>query len=550
MKVISVNIGVPRKIQINGQEVETSIFKSPVGGKVSVGKLNLEGDVQADKAAHGGEHRALMIYQTESYEFWRKELKRDDLAYGLFGENLTVQGLADEEVCIGDRYQIGTCLFEVTQPRVTCFKVGISIGVPEMPALLVAKRRPGFYFRVLREGELIAGDEIIKVAGGPEGMSVADVDGLLYSAGHSAEKLQKALNIPALSAGWQSSFRELAEAVKKGLKGNPGLAGLTLPLAWPGFRLLKITRIIKESANVLSFRLEDLTAEPLPSYKPGQHIAVKIPAGDSGTPIIRMYSLCGPADTGYYRIAVKLEGGPGSSYLHRQLPAGALLPFSAPRGNFILSDNESPVVLLSAGVGITPMLGMLNHLSINNDQRTVHWIHSAQDSEHHSFAGEIKALIAKSSNFRTVSLYSKPLATDLAGKDFDYKGRLTAEIIRQLNLPANSECYICGPAAYTRDLTGWLVQNGINKEKIFTELFAEEQPAPGGKPPHAPAIDSGTGPTITFTKSKISMKWGEQYQSLLEAVEACDIPARWSCRTGVCHRCECSLVDGEVAYYK
>ncbi len=548
MKVISVNIGVPRKIQINGQEVDTSIFKSPVSGKVRVGKLNLEGDVQADKAAHGGEHRALMIYQMQSYEFWRKELMRDDLTYGQFGENLTVQGMADEEVCIGDRYQIGTCLFEVTQPRVTCFKVGISIGVPEMPALLVAKRRPGFYFRVLREGELTAGDEIIKVADGPEGMSVADVDGLLYSANHPAEKLRQALNIPALSAGWQSSFMALADAVKNGLKGNAGLAEKTLPLAWSGFRQLKITRIIKESIDVLSFRLEDMKGESLPAFGPGQHIAVKIPAGNKGTPIIRMYSLCGPAASGYYRIAVKLEGGPGSTYFHHSIATGATLETSAPRGNFILSDNQSPVVLLSAGVGITPMLGMLHYLSVKGERRKVYWIHSAQDSYHHSFATEVKGLVSKLPDSCLVNLYSKPLATDRSGHDFEYSGRLTSEIINRLQLPPDSECYICGPAGYTRDLIGWLGENGIRQEKVFTEHFGKEQQAPGAKPPHAPATDSGKGPNITFTKSKITMKWGEQYQSLLEAVEACDIPARWSCRTGVCHRCECSLVDGEVTY--
>jgi len=522
MKVVSVNIGVPRKVQINGQEVETAIFKSPVEGRIKVGKLNVEGDVQADKAAHGGEHRALMIYQKESYEYWRRELNRQELAYGQFGENLTVTGLADEEVCIGDRYRIGTCLFEVTQPRVTCFKVGISIGVPEMPALLVARRRPGFYFRVLEEGELTAGDEIIKIAAGPEGMSVADVDGLLYSADHPLEKLLKALNIPALSGGWQSSFRELADALKSGLKGNAGLAGRTLPLAWNGFRSLKITQIVKESTDVLSFRLEDINGGHLPAFKAGQHLAVKIPAGANGTPIIRMYSLCGPVNTGYYRIAVKLEGGPGSTYLHREISAGSELQVSAPRGNFILSDSESPVVLLSAGVGITPMLGMLHALSIAEVQRKVYWIHSAQDSDHHSFTAEVKSLINKMHTSRSVSIYSRPMAAYLEGRNYDIKGRLTTDIIKQLELPAGGECYICGPAGYIRDLTDWLVQNGIVREQIFTELFGDEQPAPGGKAPHAPVNDSGTGPIITFSKSKISMKWSEQYHSLLEAVEACD----------------------------
>ena len=138
-------------------------------------KLNIVGDAQADLAGHGGEQRAVFVYQMDSYHYWERFLGRKDFTFGQFGENFTVEGLPDNEVCIGDRYRIGGAIFEVTQPRVTCYRVGIRMNEPRMPALLVAHHRPGFYFRVLQEGEVGAGDDIVKITDGPERISVAEL---------------------------------------------------------------------------------------------------------------------------------------------------------------------------------------------------------------------------------------------------------------------------------------------------------------------------------------------------------------------------------------
>src|ERR1700744_917634 len=259
-------------------------------------RLNLDGDGPADLIGHGGEHRAVMVYQTESYDYWSHFFQRDDLRYGRFGENLTVEGLADKDVCIGDRYQIGSAIFEVPQPRVTCYKVGISLGIPEMPALLVAHKRPGFYFRVIQEGEIEAGNAIRKLSGGPESMSVADIDQLLYSKDHPKENLAKAMKIPALSQGWQSSFNELLSAAAKGPgSGNAGLAGaIARPLAWKGYRRFVIKKARMESVDIRSFELMPEDKQPLPPFLPGQHLAIRVPVDPNGQPLIRMYSLCGP----------------------------------------------------------------------------------------------------------------------------------------------------------------------------------------------------------------------------------------------------------------
>src|SRR6476620_5398198 len=210
-QLLSVNVGRPRDIEWQGRTVHTGIWKDPVRGRCRVGRLNLDGDGQGDLAGHGGEQRAVFVYQIESYRYWQEQLKRTDFVHGQFGENFTVDGLDDDKVCIGDRYQIGSALFEVTQPRVTCYRVGIRMDEPRMPALLVQHGRPGFYFRVLEEGVVRAGDAIVKDAIGPEQMTVESVNALLYLGGHEAELLQRALRIPALSPGWQASLRALLD---------------------------------------------------------------------------------------------------------------------------------------------------------------------------------------------------------------------------------------------------------------------------------------------------------------------------------------------------
>ncbi len=187
-RLLSVNVGLPREITWRGQTVRTAIWKEPVQGKRLVRRLNIDGDAQGDLAAHGGEHRAVFVYQFDSYRYWQDQLHRTGFTFGQFGENFTVEGLPDTEVCIGDRYQIGGALFEVTQPRVTCYRVGIRMDEPRMAALLVSHGRPGFYFRVLQEGEVQAGDEIVKVLDGPEGMSVAEINAAVVPARPSASK--------------------------------------------------------------------------------------------------------------------------------------------------------------------------------------------------------------------------------------------------------------------------------------------------------------------------------------------------------------------------
>src|SRR5689334_11703890 len=302
-KLLSVNVGMPKDVSWRGRTVFTGVFKEPVDGPRRVRKLNVDGDGQGDVAGHGGEQRAVFVYQLDSYRHWERELGRNDFVHGQFGENFTIEGLADDEVCIGDRYRIGTAEFEVTQPRVTCYRVGLRLDDPRIPALLVSHRRPGFYFRVLREGDVEAGDEIVKLATGPEQMPVAEVDGLLYLPGHERQALLRALRIPALSPGWQASFRALLDEAPG--TGNAGLGASSPPPAWSGFRRLAVTAIVPEGDGAVSISLEDPDGESLPAALPGQYLVVRVRPEADGRSLLRNYSLSGAPGGDRYRISVK-----------------------------------------------------------------------------------------------------------------------------------------------------------------------------------------------------------------------------------------------------
>src|SRR4051794_15305161 len=276
-RLLSVNVGLPRDIEWKGRTVRTAIWKDPVRGRCRVHRLNLDGDGQGDLAGHGGEQRAVFVYQVGSYRYWEEQLKRVDFIYGHFGENFTIEGLPDDAVCIGDRYQIGSALFEITQPRVTCYRVGIRTNEPRMAALLTSSGRPGFYFRVLEEGEVGARDEIVKVGEAKERMTVAEINALLYSPNHPRDRLERALRIEALSRGWQASFKALLQSQANGTaSGNAGLApaAAARPVA-PGFRSLGVTAIDTECADVLSLTMQSRNGQPLPTAEPGQYAVLR-----------------------------------------------------------------------------------------------------------------------------------------------------------------------------------------------------------------------------------------------------------------------------------
>ncbi len=559
-RLLSINVGLPRDIPWQGRTVHTGVWKAPVQGRRMARRLNIDGDGQGDLHGHGGEHRAVFVYQIESYRYWQTELGRADFAYGQFGENFTVEGLPDTEVCIGDRYRIGGALFEVTQPRVTCYRVGIRTNEPRMAALLVAHRRPGFYLRVIEEGEVEAGDEIVQVLAEPERLTIAEANALLYLPGRDkVGGLERALRIPALSAGWRSSFEALLENERQGgsTAADPASPPAAQPgPAWAGFRPLRVADKRSESSNVTSLTLEPSDGHPLVAAEPGQFIVLSLKPAPAAPPLLRSYSLSGEPSEQRWRISIKREpSGVAGAYVDAQLRIGDVIDASAPRGTFTLKPGEGPVVLLSAGIGSTPVLAMLQTLAGGGSQREVWWIHGARNRAEHAFAAEVQTLLKSLPGSHSHVRYSAPGPQDRLAVDFDAAGRLDVQVLQELGAPREADFYLCGPAAFMSGMTADLSNWGVPAERLHSENFGSGPALTPGiaaapaRTPHPPDRPTGTGPMVSFARSNLALRWDSASQSLLELAESCDVPVRWACRTGVCHNCETGLIAGAVDYF-
>jgi ferredoxin-NADP reductase len=345
---------------------------------------------------------------------------------------------------------------------------------PRMPALLVEHHRPGFYFRVLEAGEVAAGDEIVKVSNGPERMSVAEADALLYLTGHSRAQLERALRIPALAAGWRSSFQALLQQeLNEGqAMGNPGLAVASPPPAWTGFRPMRVSRIGRESVSVFSLVLVSADGEPLAAARPGQFVVLRLHVQSGASPVLRSYSLSDLPGTGHYRVSIKQEEkGVASSYLRTRVKPGSNLEVSAPRGSFTLGSGNEPVVLISAGVGATPVLAMLHALAAEKSSHPVWWLYGARNREDHPFREESRALLRELKHGHSYIQYSRPGPADQRGVDFDAAGHLAVSAFDKIGVPHEGQFYLCGPPAFLRELTADLGAWGVTADHIHTEIF-------------------------------------------------------------------------------
>jgi ferredoxin-NADP reductase len=231
------------------------------------------------------------------------------------------------------------------------------------------------------------------------------------------------------------------------------------------------------------------------------------------------------------------------------------LDVSSPRGSFILQSGAGPVVLLSAGIGVTPVLSMLYELSESHSARPVLWLQAARDGAHHPFAAEVRRLMLALTHGRSYVAYSRPDSRDKAGEGFDAVGHLSQMVFDEVGLPREADVYLCGPNRFMADMKEVLLTHGQVPPRIHAEIFnGSESMTPGvvsaaPRAPHLPTGDTNTGPLVSFARSGIAAHWRDSaYQSILELAEACDVPVRWSCRTGVCHNCESGLVSGAVDY--
>jgi ferredoxin-NADP reductase len=271
-------------------------------------------------------------------------------------------------------------------------------------------------------------------------------------------------------------------------------------------------------------------------------------------PVLRNYSLSDLPAADHFRISVKNEAnGIGSSYLCNRAREGDVLDISAPRGTFTLRPGEEPVVLLSAGVGATPVLSMLHALAAEQSSRQVWWIYGARNRAEHPFAEESRAALKQLAGGKSYILYSKPAATDQPEIDFNASGHVNVSLLEKIGVRQNGEFYLCGPSTFLQNMREGLRSWGVPDERVHMEIFgALDSITPGvaqlAHTPHVPEGPPGAGPSVAFVRSGITVAWDPKFASLLELAEACDVPVRWSCRTGVCHTCITGLIGGSVSY--
>jgi ferredoxin-NADP reductase/MOSC domain-containing protein YiiM len=549
MKLLSVNVSLPREIDHRGKTVTTGIFKEPVDGRVMLRTLNLDGDGQADLIGHGGKFRAVYVYSYDNYAYWKRELGRTDFTFGQFGENFTVEGMLDDDIHVGDIFRVGGALVEVTQPRVPCFKLAIRMGLEGFQNLLLSSNRIGFYLRVIEEGEVGAGDVIERVKTDPQRMTVGEVNNLLYFDLGNLEDSRKALRIKALSPGWRGSFEQrLAKAETSGK-------------ATEGFRTLIVDRKVPESDTITSFYLVPEDAKPLPSFIPGQFLPFRLDIPGQPTPLTRTYSLSDRPNPEYYRLSIKREPPPGdrpdlppglsSNYFHDRVEAGTRLRARSPRGKFYLDPKgERPVALISAGVGLTPMISMLNAIVEAGSGRPVWFIHGARNGREHAMGTHVRAVAEGNDNVRAHISYSRPLPGDVEGRDHDGRGRVDGDLLKRL-LPDNDlDFYLCGPTPFMKALYKGLLGWGVPEDRIHYEFFGPGSALTEGDGAEAAAecVECSAEIEVTFSRSGLTAKWNPSFASILDMAEGLGLSPDYSCRSGICHTCMCALKDGEVEY--
>jgi ferredoxin-NADP reductase len=306
---------------------------------------------------------------------------------------------------------------------------------------------------------------------------------------------------------------------------------------------LRVTAIDRESENVLSIGLDADDQTSLPRPLPGQYLTVRIPGAADPAPL-RSYSLSGDPGAGFYRISVKREEhGLASRWLHAHIQPGSVVEAAAPRGDFYLADDGTPAVLISAGIGATPVLAMLHALAAAGSDRDIWWLHTTRNRETQSFATEVTTLIDSLPHARQQVFYTEP------------HGRLEQRSIAALGLPTDAAAYLCGPTQFMSDMRDALTSIGFDPVRIHSELFGALPAINPGvvdtgqrRPPHPPAGTPGSGPSITFSRSGLTVNWSSDYNSILDLAEACDVPTRFSCRSGVCHVCVTGVVAGATTY--
>ena len=545
MKLLSVNVSLPKQVPYQGKIITTGIFKEPVSDRVMVHALNIQGDGQADRKVHGGRDMAVYAYPFEHYEFWEETLGRSGFPFGQFGENLTVEGLTEETVRIGDVFRVGGALLQVTQPRIPCYKLALRMGEgADFPKRFQDSGRLGFYLRVIEEGEIGAGDLIERVDTDGWSLTIAEFIHSYLHKSHEPDSLRRMLASRDLGDAWHMYLENMLENAEP--KSGPG--------GWEGYRTFVVDRKVPESETITSFYLVPEDGGPLPPFKPGQFLTFRLDIPGQSKPLTRTYTISDRPDADYYRVSIKREMPPGlsSNYFHDHVQPGARLCVKSPRGDFWLDPgDDTPVVLVSAGVGLTPMISMLNSIVAAGSGRPVWFIHGTRSGREHAMGEHVRSLAAERDNVHLHVRYSRPVPGDVEGNDHDGTGHVTVDILKELLPPAAYDFYLCGPTPFMKTLYNGLLDWGVAEGRIHYEFFGP-----------ASVLKAGTGKTqtrvtgdgsshafdVVFDRSGVTVAWDPGVDSILELAEAHGLRPDYNCRSGICHTCMCKLIEGEVTY--
>jgi MOSC domain-containing protein YiiM/ferredoxin-NADP reductase len=534
-RVASLNVGEPRLVTYRGMSFRTGIFKEPTGKPLTLGKLNFTGDGQADLSAHGGIDKAVYCYPIEHYDFWCRKIGRADMPMGQFGENVTTQGILEAELRIGDILRMGDAVVQVSEPRIPCYKLVMRMDAGSDFAIrFLSANRTGFYCRVLQEGAVRNCDAITLLSREISSPTVREVFAATQFADRDPVELRRVVRARDISAKWRSRVRRMIDAeVRRRIT------------AWSQPNSLAVQDVVPDGKDVLSIWLRPIGGAPLPQALPGQYLTIAWPDG-----LKRTYSLSAAESGERYRITVKLQRDPQgvlgrASARIAELRPGDTIEVERPRGNFHPDiDDDTPLVLASAGIGATPMMNMIAQAT-RNGRRDVFAAFGMRRQEEHPLVNELKELVARRGRLAVMLAYSQHDGKPVQGLPAPKRRRLTAaDLLPHATAPL-AEVFLCGPGNFIRQMHDGLVEAGVNALCIRYESFGPSTLLPARI---ADLADPATTFTVSFTRSDMEAVWSPSSGTLLNLAEAAGTSPAFGCRSGSCGLCRTALTAGRVSY--
>jgi MOSC domain-containing protein YiiM/ferredoxin-NADP reductase len=534
-KVVSLNVGEPRLVTYRGMSFRTGIYKEPTGRPLKLKKLNFAGDGQADLSAHGGIDKAVYCYPIEHYAFWRCETGRTSLPMGQFGENVTTEGLLEAELRIGDVLEIGTAVLQVSEPRIPCYKLVMRMEAgSDFAVRFLAANRTGFYCRVLQEGVVKPADAITLLQSDASSPTVSEVVAATQFADREPAGLRRVRRARGISVKWQSRVRRMIDAEVRRRMQTTGAERIAVA----------VDKVVPETRDVRSIWLAPADGVRLPPALPGQYVTIVWTDG-----LRRTYSLSAIDADGRCRITVKLiRDGQGvfgrASARIAELKAGDGLTVERPRGNFHPDvDDDTPLVLAAAGIGATPIMAMLDHVT-RNGRRNVFAAFGMRAADEHPLVDELKALAARRRRLSVLLAYSRQGGKFVQGLPAPKPGRLTAADLLPHAAAPLAEIFLCGPGDFIRQMHDGLVECGVNSQCIRYESFGPSTLLPV----RAVAADPAATFTVSFTRSDMQAVWSPSSGTLLNLAEAAGVSPAFGCRSGACGLCRTEISEGRVSY--